>query len=171
MTGSGGVQTGTGGRGLGTGGRRIGTGGRGVSDGGAGRAGSSGRTDAGRDSGAGGILGGNGGRGSGTGGRFGGNGGTTGGRDARTGDAISASCYADIIDNGYACGSAAPCSACTVNNVLREAECQKGIDCLAAAGPSCDSNCQLKCLNDAGDAQVGACIKALQTAACAGTGC
>jgi hypothetical protein len=78
---------------------------------------------------------------------------------------------AQVVSNGYACGSAAPCSACKVNNVSKEAECQKGVDCLAAAGASCDGNCQLRCLNEAGDAQVGACIKALQTAACGGTGC
>jgi hypothetical protein len=56
-----------------------------------------------------------------------------------------------------------------VNGVLKEEQCKTGVDCLAAAGASCDSNCQLNCFNKAGDAQVKVCITALQTAAC-GTG-
>jgi hypothetical protein len=101
-----------------------------------------------------------------------GTGGTTStvARDAAIRD-TAPSCYATLVDNGYACGSAAPCSACKMNNVSREAQCQKGIDCLAAAGASCDSNCQLNCLNQAGDGQVGACITALTKVACSGTGC
>ncbi len=157
VTGSGGTVTGSGGRPPGTGGRGTGgtipdgTGGQGPGTGG--RTGGTGGI-AGRDGGAGGVPG---------------TGGTSTARDASPRD-TAGSCYATLVDNGYACGSAAPCSACKVNNVSKEAECQKGIDCLAAAGASCDSNCVTNCLNQAGDAQVGACITALTKLAC-GTGC
>ncbi len=168
--GSGG-STGTGGM-LGAGGTTSGTGG-GTSGTGGAAAGMGGVTTTLRDAGAGGIAG----RDAGTGGVTGtggvsGTGGSTVPRDAATtpSDAAS-SCFTTIVNNGYACGGAPACSACKVNGVSQEAECQKGIDCLAAAGPSCDSNCQLTCLNSAGSAQVGACIKALQTAACGGIGC
>ncbi len=168
-TGTGGRTTGAGGRTTGTGGTTVGTGGRTTGAGGTtlggtgGRMGGTGGTTVARDAGADRVTG--------TGGSTG-TGGGTGGRDAGTtaGDAAS-SCFTTIVNNGYACGSAPACSACKVNGVAKEAECQNGIDCMAAAGPSCDNNCQLTCLNSAGDAQVGACIKALQTAACGGTGC
>jgi hypothetical protein len=111
---------------------------------------------------------GSGGRGSGG---ITGSGGATVPRDASGGADVASSCYATLVGNGYACGSAAPCSACKVNNESKEAECQKGIDCLAAAGPGCNDNCKLNCLNQAGDAQVGACINALTTAACGASGC
>jgi hypothetical protein len=173
--GSGGVtKTGTGGA-TGSGGRtadagvgRDGPRGTGGGGGGAttvrrdaGRGGTGGSTDAGRDVFVGRDF------------AFPGTGGISG-RDASipARDTAAASCYAAIADNGYACGSAAPCSECEdQNGNSKEAECQKGIDCLAAAGPSCDSNCQLNCLNKAGDSPVHTCIKALMTAACSGPGC
>jgi hypothetical protein len=157
-----------------------------------GTSGSGGTTAAGsggiiyRDAGAGGTVGrdagttstgGTVGRDAGTDARVGtggisGTGGATVPRDAAIPPSdVASSCYATIVNNGYKCGSAPACSACIVNNVSKEAECKKGLDCLAAAGPSCDSNCQLNCLNQAGDAQVGACIKALTTPACSGSGC
>lgn len=186
-TGSGGRVVGSGGRGsggqIGAGGETAGSGGR--------TAGSGGRTTAdaapdarvNRDAAGPDLRAGSGGR-TGTGGGFGRDGGIDGGgpggitgsggatlpRDAPARDTTSSSCYAILIDHGYACGTAPPCSACEVNNESKEAQCQKGIDCLAAAGPSCDSNCKLNCLNQAGDAQIQACINALTTVAC-GAGC
>jgi len=41
---------------------------------------------------------------------------------------------------------------------------------LAAAWP-CTGNCQLNCLNQAGNGVVQTCVTALQTAACSGSGC
>jgi hypothetical protein len=81
-------------------------------------------------------------------------------------------CITQVVNNGYACGSATSCAACKDNNGnSREDGCKKGIDCMAKAGTACDSNCQANCWNLAGD-QVGiTCVKALQTAACSGPGC
>jgi hypothetical protein len=193
VNGTGGRLPGSGGRGtggsapVGTGGQGPGTGGRTTLDAGVDRVNRDGAGTGGRGTG-GTTPDGTGGQGPGTGGRTGGTGGITGrdggaggvqgtggttstiARDAAPRD-TAGSCYATLASNGYACGSAAPCSACKVNNESKEAECQKGIDCLAAAGASCDSNCQLTCLNSAGDAQVGACIKALTTVACGASGC
>lgn len=148
--------------------------------------GSTGRADAGGLSASGGrIFGGADAASIGTGGRTTarsdagglGTGGATVQRDAATVSrdvATAQSCPDLIVSNDYACGSATSCGACKDNNgVSRTAECKKGIDCLAAAGASCDSNCQLGCLNQAGDSQVQVCIKALQTAcstsSCTGT--
>ena len=87
-------------------------------------------------------------------------------------DGGAANCMGQVVSNGYACGVAKSCSACTVNGVSKEDQCKAGVDCLAAAGASCDNNCQLNCFNKAGDAQVKTCITALQTAACgSGGGC
>jgi len=84
----------------------------------------------------------------------------------------AANCMGQVVSNAYACGAAPACSACMVNSVSKEEQCKAGVDCLAAAGASCDSNCQLNCFNKAGDAQVKTCIMALQTAACgSGGGC
>lgn len=91
------------------------------------------------------------------------------GSDAATPIDGAANCMGQVVSKGYTCGAAPACSACTVNGVLKEEQCKTGVDCLAAAGASCDSNCQLNCFNKAGDAQVKVCITALQTAAC-GTG-
>jgi hypothetical protein len=172
-TGTGGRTTGAGGRtfgsdgGLGTGGTTIqgtggsGTGGRTKAD--AGRGGSGGTSDAGRDVGVADTRG--------TGGSTGA-GGTTGGRDVAAPPSDSAgNCVSKVVSNGYACGSTPACSACKENSNSREAECKKGIDCLAEAGPSCDSKCQLNCLNLAGDSVIQACVTALQTAACTSGGC
>jgi hypothetical protein len=172
--GTGGIP-GTGGA-PGAGGARN-TGGTTFADGGLG-----GTTGTGGAPGTGGVSGQGGASGAGSGGRGGpdaatggmdGSGGGAGGstsRDGPTGgsDVAMSGCMATVVSNGYACGSAAPCSACKLSGVSKEAECQKGVDCLAKAGASCDSNCQLNCLNQAGDAQVGACIKALQTACASG---
>jgi hypothetical protein len=84
----------------------------------------------------------------------------------------AANCMGQVVSKAYTCGAAPACSACVINSVSKEEQCKAGVDCLAAAGASCDSNCQLNCFNKAGDAQVKACISALQTAACgAGGGC
>lgn len=187
--GTGGVN-GTGGR---TGGKagsggatEHGAGGRSATGG---RSGSGGRTiTGGRDGGAGGRGGaggteidGTGGRTIATGGADGGikkdagkdgGGGSIGPKDAPVvSPDLAENCYTEIVNNGYACGSTPACSECIVNGVSKEASCQKGIDCLSAAGASCDSNCKLNCLNQAGDATVQACITTLQTAACSGAGC
>jgi hypothetical protein len=178
ITGAGGAvgtggQPGTGGR-FGAGGAGgSGTGGN--STGGASGAGSGGATGQGGTSGLG--SGGTAGNDAGTGGVVGtggivGTGGATVPRDAGTtaGDA-PASCYVTIVSNGYACGSTPACSACKDNGTSKEAECKQGIDCMAAVGASCDSNCQMNCLNRAGNSVVQACIKSLQVAACTGSGC
>jgi len=108
-----------------------------------------------------------------------GNGGTTGGeRDASTvKDApvstpdVSGACISQVVANDYACGSAS-CAACKdQNGASKEAGCVKAIDCLAKAGASCDNNCQLGCLNQAGDTPAQACVTALQKAACGAGGC
>ena len=146
----------------GTGGH-VGTGGGGPGVGGSGSGGA--KLDAGR----GGNDGGFGRGGSGTGGSA--TGGTTGKNDASIASPDSAgNCMSQVVSNDYACGSAPACSACIVNGTSQALGCQKGVDCLAGAS-SCDSNCQLKCLNSAGDAQIQKCVTALQTAACGATGC
>ena len=114
--------------------------------------------------------GGSGTGGSGTGGAA--TGGTTGGRDAAipTGDAGS-NCLSTIVSNGYTCGSTPACSECKDQNQnSREDGCKKAIDCLAAAGNSCDSSCKQNCLSLAGDSPGMACVTAFQTA-CSGSGC
>jgi len=146
---------------IGTGGRRDaggilpGTGGTLVGSGGAGSGGVT-KADAGRGSDSG--LG---------------TGGNAGNRDAAIAPGDSGSnCLSAVVSNGYACGSTPACSACVINGASQEAACKKGLDCLEqAGGASCTSNCQLTCLNSAGDAQIQKCITALMTAACSGTGC
>jgi hypothetical protein len=177
---------GTGGK-MGTGGvtGAGGTGGRVSADGGPGGAmGTGGRRDAGGIiPGIGGTPFGTGGAGSGgatkvdagRGGSDGGlgTGGNTGNRDAAVtpGDG-SSNCLSSVVSNGYACGSTPACSACVINGTSQEAACKKGLDCLEqAGGASCTSNCQLTCLNSAGDAQIQKCITAIMTAACSGSGC
>lgn len=82
------------------------------------------------------------------------------------------SCINDVVANGYACGSATSCAGCVdINGASKTAGCTKAIDCLAKAGASCDSNCQLNCLNQAGDQPAQACVTALQKAACSADGC
>jgi hypothetical protein len=82
-----------------------------------------------------------------------------------------ANCMGQVVSKGYSCGAAPACSACVVNGVSKEAQCKIGVDCLAAAGLSCDSNCQLNYFDKAGATPVQLCVSALQTAACSGTGC
>jgi hypothetical protein len=85
---------------------------------------------------------------------------------------VSPTCMTQVVSNGYACGSATSCADCKDNNGnSREELCKKGIDCLAKAGASCDSNCQQNCYNQAGDTFGITCVKALQTQACGGSGC
>jgi hypothetical protein len=167
-----GGATGTGGR-SGTGGV-TGTGGRMVTD-----AGPDGRGPDGRIVGSGGTTTSSGGAmtidaGRGGGGGAGGATGTGGatGRDAAisTGDA-SSNCFSTVVSNGYTCGNIPPCSECKdQNGNSREAGCMKAIDCLAAAGASCNSSCKQDCLNLAGDTPGMACVTAFQTA-CSGSGC
>jgi uncharacterized membrane protein YgcG len=159
LNGGGGGITGTGGTTLGAGG--SGTGGLGAGGTATGAGGSGGLTvvDAGR-----------GGNSGGTGGAA--TGGTTGGHDAATtiGDAGS-NCFSKIASNGYTCGSTPACSACKdQDGNTREAGCTKAIDCLAAAGASCNSSCKQNCLNLAGDSPGMACVTSFQTA-CSGSGC
>jgi len=178
-----GGATGTGGRGA-TGGN-FGNGGRVGADGGPGGViGTGGRRDAGGippgtggaivgsdGSGSGGAMKNDAGRGGSDGGF--GTGGNMGNRDAAIppGDG-SSNCLSPVVSNGYTCGSTPACSACVINGTSQEAACKKGLDCLEqAGGASCTSNCQLTCLNSAGDAQIQKCITALMTAACSGTGC
>jgi hypothetical protein len=160
-TGSGGA-TATGGR-SGTGGNASGTGGSTVGSGGT-TTGSGGKT-----TGSGGTV--SGGTTTGTGGGGGAaTGGSTGTRDAAIPPA--GTCISQVVINGYACGSTPACSVCKdQNGNSRESGCKKAIDCLAAAGANCDSNCKQNCLNQAGDSPAMACVSALQTAACSGSGC
>ena len=175
----------------GTGGKVGGTGGKGATGGGPG---SGGRADGGPGGATGGRSG-TGGAEPGTGGsRFGTGGAGTGGmivrrdagpdlgggsdtggikRDAPSAQQDSAtSCMSQVVSNDYACGSTPACSACKdQNGNSREAVCKKSIDCLAAAGASCDSSCKQNCLNLAGDSPGMACVTALQTAACGAAGC
>ncbi len=186
-----GGSTGTGGSSVvGTGGT-TGSGGRIGTGGGPGSGGRLG-ADAGRDSatspdgrgtdgripGTGGSLLGTGGVGGGgaTKGTGGGGGAATGGitgtRDAAAPPDSAGTCISQVVSNGYACGSTPACSACKdQNGNSREAGCQKAIDCLAAAGASCNSSCKQDCLNQAGDTPAMACVTALQTAACSASGC
>ena len=142
------------------------------------------RSDSGVTTGAGGTTLGTGGAGtggSGTGGtttsRDGGGGSATGGATGTRDGAISppdsaGTCISQVVSNGYACGSTPACSACKdQNGNSREAGCKKAIDCLAAAGANCDSNCKQNCLYQAGDSPAMACVTALQTGACSGSGC
>jgi len=156
--GGGGTTTGTGGTAFGTGG--TGSGGTPTTGGGSGGAGTGGAGSGGTPK-------------TGTGGGGSATGGTTGARDASVSPPDSAgNCVSQVVSNGYACGSAPACSACKDQNLnSRESGCEKGIDCLAAGGASCDANCKLNCLNQAGDTAAIACITALQTAACGATGC
>ena len=159
----------------GGGGSMMGTGGTMLSTGGAGAGGMT-STGTKRDGGTTfvdvgyGGSGGSGTGGSGTGGAA--TGGTTGGRDAAipTGDGGS-NCFSTIVSNGYTCGNTPACSECKDQNQnSREAGCKKAIDCLAAAGTSCDSSCKQNCLSLAGDSPGMACVTAFQTA-CSGSGC
>jgi hypothetical protein len=167
--GGGGMTTGTGGTTLGTG--VSGTGGLGAGGTATGAGGSGGATVA--DAGRGGNVGGTGAGGTGPGGTGGAaTGGTTGGHDAATtsGDANS-NCFLKIVSSGYTCGSIPACSACKdQSGNSREDGCKKAIDCLAAAGASCNSSCKQNCLNLAGDSPGMACVTAFQTA-CSGSGC
>jgi hypothetical protein len=80
-------------------------------------------------------------------------------------------CISAIIGNGFTCGSAAPCSACTSNGTSLELKCQGALKCMESKWP-CSSNCVSECYNSVGaDAVVQGCVSALQTAACSGTGC
>jgi hypothetical protein len=167
-----------------------GSGGRVVADGGPGGAtGTGGRRDAGGippgsggspfgsggvtqdDAGRGGNDGGFGRGGSGAGGSA--IGGATGTRDADSPSPdVSGACMSQVVSNGYACGSTPACSVCKdQNGNSREAGCKKSVDCLAAAGASCNASCKQDCLNQAGDTPAMACVTALQTAACGAAGC
>jgi hypothetical protein len=82
------------------------------------------------------------------------------------------SCISQVVSNGYVCGSVPGCSACKdQNGNSREAGCKKAIDCLVAGGASCNTSCKQDCINQAGDTPAMACVTALQTAACGGSGC
>lgn len=100
----------------------------------------------------------------------GGSTGTGGVTSTGGGSGQGGSCIGQVVSNGYACGAVPPCRACSDNLVSREAGCQKGLDCLAAAWP-CTGNCLQNCLNLSGDLVAQRCVVALQTAACSGTGC
>ena len=162
-TGTGGMTGGTGGR-TGTGGTTTGTGGASTAIPDSGVGGSDGGIR--RDVGAVGTGG------AGTGGVTG-TGGTTTTKDAAPPAPDSAgNCLSPVISNGYTCGRTPACSACVIQGVSQEAGCKKGLDCLeAAGGASCIGNCQLICLNTAGDSQIQKCITAIVTAACSGSGC
>ncbi len=191
-------EIGTGGRTGAGGSSAVGTGGKTGSGGRVGTGGSSGSggrlgADAGRDSaaspdgragtdgrlpGTGGALFGTGGAGSGDAakGTGGGGGAATGGisgtRDAAMPPPDSAgNCLSQLIANGYACGSAPPCSACKDNSTSKAAECQAVLDCIEAGYP-CTGNCPTECFNkNGGNGPVQTCVTALQTAACSASGC
>jgi hypothetical protein len=79
-------------------------------------------------------------------------------------------CISKVINNGYACGTAAACSLCKDRNTSLEAKCKAVLDCFESKYP-CTGNCATECFNSAGaSGPVRTCIDALQTAACSGTG-
>jgi hypothetical protein len=81
-------------------------------------------------------------------------------------------CIGQVVSNGYSCGNAPSCADCKDNNGnSREAGCKKAIDCIAEKGTVCDTNCENNCRNLAGDSVGQACVTALKTAACGGSGC
>jgi hypothetical protein len=82
------------------------------------------------------------------------------------GDTGSGSCMAKLINDGYAAGTAAPCSACKENGIPKTALCTKMIDCLA---PPKTQASVLECQNSVGaDSVVAACVSPLTAAACPG---
>jgi hypothetical protein len=84
------------------------------------------------------------------------------GRDG--GDSGSGSCITKLINDGYAAGTAPPCSVCIENGTSKTDKCTKMIDCLAPPKTQADvTNCQ----NTVGaDSVVGGCVFALTTDAC-----
>jgi len=80
----------------------------------------------------------------------------------------SANCIQRIVDNGYAAGTAAPCSACHDNSVNLTTICQNAVNCLITTPcASNDNNCRTTCLNNVGASSVAAtCVNDLVTAAC-----
>jgi len=98
----------------------------------------------------------------GTGGMTGVDGGVgTGGRmfDAGSG------CVATMISNGYAAGTATPCSQCRENQLSRATLCMAIIDCIAPLYPC--TGCFTDCSNqNGGSGPVNDCVRALMTAAC-----
>jgi len=84
---------------------------------------------------------------------------------------VSPTCISQVVANGYACGTAAPCSACKDGSTSKQAECEAVIKCIEAAYP-CTGNCATECFNkNGGNGPVQTCVTALQTAACGGSGC
>jgi len=116
----------------------------------------------------------------GTTGSGGATGGTGGNRDAgvsgkdgpiSTAD-VAPACLAQVVANGYACGSATSCAQCEYSGASMEAKCKAVVDCMLAAGGTCSSNCLTECLNQAGaSGVVQSCVSQLQTAACGASGC
>jgi hypothetical protein len=81
------------------------------------------------------------------------------------------SCLSQVVFNGFACGSAPPCSACKDGSTSKQTECEAVIKCIEVAYP-CTGNCATECFNkNGGNGPVQACVMALQTAACSGSGC
>ena len=139
--GLGGAFTGFGGRGAG--GSGVGTGGRGTGGGlgAAGTTGSGGRAGVDAGSGVG---------GSGAGGRT---------FDAGVG------CVATMIANGYAAGTATPCSMCRENGNPLTDKCMAIINCIAPMYPC--TGCFTDCSNqNGGSGPVNDCVRALVSAAC-----
>jgi hypothetical protein len=77
---------------------------------------------------------------------------------------ITGNCITTLISNGYAAGTASPCSTCNQNGNSLATKCSKMIDCLAPPKTQADvTNCQ----NTVGaDSTVADCVSALTTAAC-----
>ena len=154
--GRGGAGTGVGGFiGVGVGGSGLGGFiGAGVGGRGAGGAVGSGGRGIGGATGTGGTVGVDGG--SGIGGAVG-----TGGRmfDAGSG------CVGTMISNGYAAGTAIPCSMCRENQLSRAALCMAIIDCIAPLYPC--TGCFTDCSNqNGGSGPVNKCVTDLVAAAC-----
>ena len=80
-------------------------------------------------------------------------------------------CMSEIVGNGYSCGAAKSCSQCMDNSTSLEDKCKTMVNCLQGQWP-CSGNCWQECLNKSGGSGVlDTCVKALQTAACGGSGC
>jgi hypothetical protein len=75
-------------------------------------------------------------------------------------------CVTKIQQNGYAFGSAAPCSVCKDNSTSLKDKCEDVIDCLEKKWP-CSGSCQTECTNAAGASMPAiTCVEMLKAAAC-----
>lgn len=85
-------------------------------------------------------------------------------RDQVMNDGFAGNCITQIIADGYAAGTAPPCSECIENGSSLAAKCTGMLDCLAPPKTNADYT---NCLNTVGgSSKVGDCVSALTTAGC-----